>query len=103
MYRFLLRPKWIAFHLLCLGRVVLHDLWLGSWQLRRLDERKEFNAEVVARSEQPPVTIDELLAEPGLHARRCGVAARHRHRGLASPADRRLQPVAGRSGRRQRA
>ncbi len=35
------------------------------WQLRRLDERKEFNAEVVERSELPPVSIDELLAEPG--------------------------------------
>ena len=64
MYRFLLRPKWIAFHLLCLVGVV-GMLWLGSWQLRRLDERKDFNAEVVARSEQAPVTIGELLAEPG--------------------------------------
>src|SRR6188472_2795253 len=64
MYRFLLRPKWIAFHLLCLVGVV-GMLWLCSWQLRRLDERKDFNAEVVARSERTPVTIDELLAEPG--------------------------------------
>ncbi len=64
MYRFLFRPKWIAFHLLCIGGVVLM-VWLGFWQLRRLDERKEFNAEVVARSELPAVTIDELLAEPG--------------------------------------
>jgi len=63
MYRFLLRPKWIAFHLLCLVGVI-GMLWLCSWQLRRLDERKDFNAEVVARSEQTPVTIDELLAEP---------------------------------------
>src|SRR6187431_1559962 len=64
MYRFLLRPKWIAFHLLCLGGILLM-LWLAMWQLRRLDERKEFNAAVVERSEQAPVTIDELLAEPG--------------------------------------
>ena len=64
MYRFLFRPKWIAFHLLCLGAVLLM-INLGVWQLRRLDERKEFNAEVVERSELPPVSIDELLAEPG--------------------------------------
>lgn len=64
MYRFLFRPKWIAFHLLCIGGVVLM-VSLGFWQLRRLDERKEFNAEVVERSELPPVTLDELLAEPG--------------------------------------
>jgi cytochrome oxidase assembly protein ShyY1 len=64
MYRFLLRPKWIAFHLLCLGGILLM-LWLAMWQLRRLDERKEFNAEVLERSEQAAVTVDELLAEPG--------------------------------------
>ena len=64
MYRFLLRPKWIAFHLLCLGGILLM-LWLAMWQLQRLDERKAFNADVVERSEQAPVTIDELLAEPG--------------------------------------
>ena len=63
MYRFLLRPKWIAFHALCLGAIVLM-LWLAMWQLRRLDERQDFNAEVVSRSEQPAVSIDDLLAEP---------------------------------------
>ncbi len=63
MYRFLLRPKWIAFHALCLFGIALM-LWLAMWQLRRLDERQEFNAQVVARSEQPAVTIDELLVEP---------------------------------------
>lgn len=63
MYRFLFRPKWIAFHLLCFGAVFLM-INLGLWQLRRLDERKEFNAEVVERSELPPVSIDELLADP---------------------------------------
>jgi cytochrome oxidase assembly protein ShyY1 len=63
MYRFLLRPKWIAFHALCLFGILLM-LWLAMWQLRRLDDRREFNAQVVARSEQPAITIDELLAEP---------------------------------------
>jgi cytochrome oxidase assembly protein ShyY1 len=64
MYRFLLRPKWIAFHLLCFGGIALM-LWLAMWQLDRLDERKDFNAQVVARSEQAAVPVDALLAEPG--------------------------------------
>jgi cytochrome oxidase assembly protein ShyY1 len=62
MYGFLLRPKWIAFHLLVIGAVVLM-ISLGFWQLRRLDERKEFNAVVAERSEQAPVPLDQLLEE----------------------------------------
>ncbi len=45
MYRFLLRPKWIAFHLLIVATVVTM-VSLALWQLRRLDERKSFNARV---------------------------------------------------------
>ncbi len=62
MYGFLLRPKWIAFHLLVVGAVVLM-VSLGFWQLRRLDERREFNATVAARVNEPPVPLDELLAQ----------------------------------------
>lgn len=61
MYRFLLRPRWIAFHLLVLGAIVLM-VNLGFWQLRRLDERREFNAVVSERIAQPPTDLDELLA-----------------------------------------
>jgi len=64
MYWFLLRPKWIAFHLLVLfGIVVMINL--GMWQLRRLDERREFNAAVEARYDEPSVALDRLLV-PGL-------------------------------------
>ena len=63
MYRFLLKPKWIAFHLLCLAAILLM-LWLSMWQLRRLDERKDFNASVIERSELAPIPIGELIAEP---------------------------------------
>jgi cytochrome oxidase assembly protein ShyY1 len=52
MYRFLVRPKWIAFHLLVVLLVVLM-VNLGFWQLRRLDERKEFNESVRSRSALP--------------------------------------------------
>lgn len=64
MYRFLLRPRWIAFHLLVIAAVVLM-VNLGFWQLRRLDERKEFNSEVAERSELPPVPLAELVDDPG--------------------------------------
>jgi cytochrome oxidase assembly protein ShyY1 len=53
----------MAFHLLCLAAIVLM-VNLGFWQLRRLDERKEFNAEVTARTTEPALPLEELLAEP---------------------------------------
>ena len=47
MYRFLLRPLWILSHLFVLACVVAF-VSLGLWQLRRLDERKAYNAQVRA-------------------------------------------------------
>jgi len=62
MYRFLLRPKWIAFHLLVVvGIIVMINL--GFWQLRRLDERQAFNAVIEARYDEPPVPLDDLLTD----------------------------------------
>ena len=65
MYRFLLRPKWLLFHL---GMVLLVVLMinLGFWQLRRHDERKEFNAEVRANAAAPgrPV-VDQTVVSVG--------------------------------------
>jgi cytochrome oxidase assembly protein ShyY1 len=63
MYWFLLRPKWIGFHLLVIFGIVLM-IWLGFWQLDRLDQRKAFNDAVAERSEEPPVPIEVLLSEP---------------------------------------
>lgn len=60
MYRFLVRPKWIAFHLLVLFGVIAM-INLGFWQLRRLDERQAFNALIEQRYDAPPVPLDELL------------------------------------------
>lgn len=62
MYRFLLRPKWIGFHLLVVAAIVLM-ISLGFWQLRRLDERREFNDQVMSRSELPAEPLDAVLAE----------------------------------------
>ena len=59
-YRFLLTPKWIAFHLL-VAVVVVVMVNLAFWQLRRLDERRQFNSEVRANANQPIEPIDGVL------------------------------------------
>jgi cytochrome oxidase assembly protein ShyY1 len=67
MYRFLLRPKWLLFHFLVLAGVVVM-VNLAFWQLRRLDERKDFNAHVSANIDAAPVGLADLIAidaEPG--------------------------------------
>jgi len=61
---FLLRPKWIAFHLLVLGSVALM-IWLAFWQLDRLDERRAFNDLVAEQIEIAPVPLEDLLVEAG--------------------------------------
>jgi cytochrome oxidase assembly protein ShyY1 len=67
MYRFLLSPRWLAFHLLVvLGIVTMVSL--GFWQLRRLDERQARNAAVASRVDLPPAALDDVLvpgADPG--------------------------------------
>lgn len=60
MFRFLLRPKWIAFHLLVVAGVIAM-INFGFWQLRRLDERQAFNAVIEERYDAVPVALDELL------------------------------------------
>jgi cytochrome oxidase assembly protein ShyY1 len=57
---FLLRPKWIAFHVLVFAAIAAM-IWLAFWQLRRLDERRAFNDVVAERIDQAPVPLDELL------------------------------------------
>lgn len=52
-YAFARRPKWIFGHFLVL-LVVVSFVNLGFWQLRRLDQRRAFNA-VVERNERAPV------------------------------------------------
>lgn len=60
VYRFLVRPKWIAFHLLVAGAIILM-VNLAFWQLRRLDERRQFNSEVRSRSELSVVDVAVLV------------------------------------------
>ena len=63
-FSFLLRPKWIAFHLLVLGSIALM-IWLAFWQLDRLDQRRAFNDLVAEQIDQPPAPLDQLLSEAG--------------------------------------
>jgi surfeit locus 1 family protein len=64
MYRFLLRPRWLAFHLLVAALVVLM-VNLGIWQLHRYQDRHAFNTEVRANASQPVVPIDQLVPPGG--------------------------------------
>ncbi len=60
MYRFLLHPKWLAFHVLVVTVIVVM-INLGFWQLRRLEERRDFNRQVEATIDQPPAPLDSVL------------------------------------------
>lgn len=61
MYRFLLKPRWIVFTVVMTLLVVVM-VNLSLWQFRRLSERKDFNAEVRQRTEQPVAPIADVLA-----------------------------------------
>ena len=63
MYGFLLRPKWIGFHLLCVG-AILGMISLGFWQLRRLDEKQLFNDKVTTNTNAEVAPLGELLDSP---------------------------------------
>lgn len=63
-FSFLLRPKWIAFHLLVFGTIAVM-IWLAFWQLDRLDQRRAFNDLVTEQIDKPPAPLDQLLAEAG--------------------------------------
>lgn len=60
MYRFLLSPKWLGFHLLVVGAIVLM-VNLGFWQLSRLDEKHDRNDRIEQRINQAPVDLAELV------------------------------------------
>jgi len=60
MYKFLLKPKWIAFHLLCLATIVAM-INLALWQLRRLDEKRTFNDRVTSHTDADVVPLSKAL------------------------------------------
>lgn len=64
MLRFLLRPRWIAFHVGCLALIVVMAN-LSAWQFHRLSERRDFNERVRERSTITAVDVDTLdLSDP---------------------------------------
>lgn len=59
VYSFLVKPKWIGFHLLCIAAIVVM-VNLAFWQLRRLDERQSLNDRVAAQTTAPVVPLADL-------------------------------------------
>lgn len=62
MLQTLRQPRWLILTVLV---VVLAGVFirLGIWQLDRLGERRDLNAEISARLEAEPVALEDLLAE----------------------------------------
>jgi surfeit locus 1 family protein len=67
MLRTLARPRWIAGAVVVLV-VVIAFIELGLWQLRRLHERRAFNAAVVAAEHAAPQPLDRVLESNGRDA-----------------------------------
>ncbi len=61
-YAFLRRPKWIFGHLIVLALVV-GFISAGFWQLRRLDQRRTFNAQVETNMAKPAAPIRTVLPQ----------------------------------------
>jgi surfeit locus 1 family protein len=59
--RSLLSPKWIISHVLVAVALVVMIL-LGFWQLDRLGQRRDRNAEIASRVAEPVTPIDELVS-----------------------------------------
>jgi surfeit locus 1 family protein len=59
-WRFALTPKWIIRHLVVVVLVVVM-VNLGFWQLRRLDDKREYKALVAARQEAPVADITDVV------------------------------------------
>ena len=64
-YRFALRPKWIVSHVF-VAALVVAMIWAGFWQLSRLQEKRDRNDKVTARSAEAVVDI-ESLTTPGAY------------------------------------
>jgi cytochrome oxidase assembly protein ShyY1 len=81
MYRFLLAPRWVVGHLL-VAVTVITFVNLGFWQLRRLDERREYNTQVTRQLNAAPVALEDLVVDVGrnpaaLEFRRVVVSGRY--------------------------
>lgn len=80
--RFLLSPRWIVGHLLVLA-ICLACIWLGTWQLDRLGQRRLDNAVQGARYAASPTPLHEAVTAVGpdvdsLEFRRITATGRYR-------------------------
>jgi cytochrome oxidase assembly protein ShyY1 len=57
-FRFLARPKWIAWTLVVVVAVVVMAN-LSLWQVNRLDERRDTNEAIITRTSEPVLDIDD--------------------------------------------
>ena len=55
----LLRPSWIISHIFVLALLV-STVNLGLWQLRRLEERKSNNAQIMETTSRESVSVNDL-------------------------------------------
>jgi cytochrome oxidase assembly protein ShyY1 len=62
-WRFLAQPFWIFSHVFALA-VIISFVFLGRWQLHRLDERRATNQTIETRSFGDPVTVAEAVDRP---------------------------------------
>ncbi|MEI6199285.1 MAG: SURF1 family protein [Actinomycetota bacterium] len=60
MVRTLLSPRWILTHL-AVALLIFLMINLGFWQLRRLDEKKTFNAVLRSHTSAPLQTLDQAV------------------------------------------
>lgn len=60
MYRFLLKPKWIAFHVLVVAAIITM-VSLAGWQWQRLHDRRQFNDRVTTSSDRDVAPLAEVL------------------------------------------
>jgi cytochrome oxidase assembly protein ShyY1 len=60
VYRFALRPRWLLSHVL-VAILIVTMIGLGLWQLRRLDDRRDRNALIEQRTEEPAAPLAEVL------------------------------------------
>jgi surfeit locus 1 family protein len=59
-WRFALTPKWIVRHVLVVALVVTM-IFLGFWQLRRLDDKRTYKDLVEARQEEPVADVTDVV------------------------------------------
>lgn len=63
-FAFTRRPWWLLGHVVAVIAIIVF-VFLGFWQLRRHDERREFNELLEARLEAPAVPLEDLVAHYG--------------------------------------